>query len=193
MTDELSALLAELTCGDDARAEAAVSDLAGRGDVILPALKALLNSAEVDARWWSIRTLAQMSAPPSDWLIAALADSTGEVRQCALLALCLHPDADAIPALIRLLADPEPVSAELASSALTAIGSQAVPALIESLENDGAHKARLEAVRALSAIRDPRAILSLMAALEEDSLAMQFWAEAGLERLGLGMVYLKPE
>lgn len=192
MTDELSALLAELTCGDDARAEAAVSELAGRGILILPALKALLNSADVDARWWSIRTLAQMSSPPSDWLIAALADSTGEVRQCALLALCLHPDANAIPALIRLLADPEPVSAELASSALTAIGSQAVPALIESLE-EGAHKARLEAVRALSGIRDPRAIPSLMAALEEDSLSMQFWAEAGLERLGLGMVYLKPE
>ncbi|MFH1909091.1 MAG: HEAT repeat domain-containing protein [Chloroflexota bacterium] len=192
MTDELSALLAELTCGDDARAEAAVSELAGRGILILPALKALLNSAEVDARWWSIRTLAQMSSPPSDWLIASLADSTGEVRQCALLALCLHPDANAIPALIRLLADPEPVSAELASSALTAIGSQAVPALIESLE-EGAHKARLEAVRALSGIRDPRAIPTLMAALEEDSLSMQFWAEAGLERLGLGMVYLKPE
>lgn len=192
MTDELSALLAELTCGDDARAEAAVSELAGRGILILPALKALLNSAEVDARWWSIRTLAQMPSPPSDWLIAALADSTGEVRQCALLALCLHPDANAIPALIRLLADPEPVTAELASSALTAIGSQAVPALIESLE-EGAHKARLEAVRALSGIRDPRAIPTLMAALEEDSLSMQFWAEAGLERLGLGMVYLKPE
>ena len=192
MTDELPALLSELTCGDDARAEAAVSELAGRGILILPALKALLNSAEVDARWWSIRTLAQMSAPPSDWLIASLADSTGEVRQCALLALCLHPDANAIPALIRLLADPEPVSAELASSALTAIGSQAVPALIESLE-EGAHKARLEAVRALSGIRDPRAIPTLMAALEEDSLSMQFWAEAGLERLGLGMVYLKPE
>ena len=192
MTDELSALLSELTCGDDARAEAAVSELAGRGTLILPALKALLNSAEVDARWWSIRTLAQMASPPSDWLIAALADSTGEVRQCALLALCLHPDANAIPALIRLLADPEPVSAELASSALTAIGSQAVPALIESLE-EGAHKARLEAVRALSGIRDPRAIPTLMAALEKDSLYMQFWAEAGLERLGLGMVYLKPE
>lgn len=192
MTDELSALLSELTCGDDARAEAAVSELAGRGALILPALKALLNSAEVDARWWSIRTLAQMASPPSDWLIAALADSTGEVRQCALLALCLHPDVNAIPALIRLLADPEPVSAELASSALTAIGSQAVPALIESLE-EGAHKARLEAVRALSGIRDPRAIPTLMAALEEDSLSMQFWAEAGLERLGLGMVYLKPE
>jgi len=32
-----------------------------------------------------------------------------------------------------------------------------------------------------------------MAALEEDSISMQFWAEEGLERLGLGMVYLKPD
>ena len=33
----------------------------------------------------------------------------------------------------------------------------------------------------------------LMAALEDDSVMMQHWAEEGLERLGLNMVYLKPE
>ncbi len=192
MNVELRSLLAELICGDDTRAEAAVSKLAGLGPEILPSLKALLDSPEVEARWWAIRTLAQMSAPPADWLIAALDDSAGEVRQCAALALCHHPDENATPALIRLLADPEPVSAELASSALIEIGSQALPALIESLEQ-GPNKARLEAVRALAGIRDPRAIPALMAALEEDSLSMQFWAEEGLERLGLGMVYLKPE
>lgn len=192
MAEELRTLLAELTCGDDVRAEIAVSELAGRGAEILLSMKALLDSPEVDARWWAIRTLAQMADPPSDWLIVALADPASEVRQCATLALCHHPDGNAIPSLVRLLADPEPVSAELAANALTAIGGDALPALVEALEK-GPHKARVEAVRALAAIRDPRAIPSLMAALEEDSLSMQFWAEEGLERLGLGMVYLKPD
>jgi len=192
MAEELCTLLAELTCGDDLRAEAAVSGLAGRGAGILPSLRALIDSSEVDARWWAIRTLAQMAEPPTDWLIASLADPAAEVRQCAALALCHHPDGNAIPGLIRLLADPEPVSAELAADALTAIGSDALPALLEMLEN-GPHKARLEAVRALACLGDPRAVPSLMAALEEDSLSMQFWAEEGLERLGLGMVYLKPD
>jgi HEAT repeat protein len=80
----------------------------------------------------------------------------------------------------------------LAADALVAIGGDALPALVEALEK-GPHKARVEAVRALAAIRDLRAVPSLMAALEEDSLSMQFWAEEGLERLGLGMVYLKPD
>jgi hypothetical protein len=192
MAEELRNLLAELTCGDDVRAETAVSELAGRGTEILPSLKVLLDSPEVEARWWAIRTLAQMADPPSDWLIFALADPASEVRQCAALALCHHPDGNAIPGLIRLLVDPEPVSAELAADALTEIGSDAVPALVEALEK-GPHKARVEAVRALAAIGDPRAIPSLMAVLEEDSLSMQFWAEEGLERLGLGMVYLKSD
>jgi len=192
MAEELRTLLAELTCRDDVRAEAAVSELAGRGTEILPSLKALLDSPEVDERWWAVRTLAQMTEPPANWLIAVLSDPASEVRQCAALALCHHPDGNAIPGLIQLLADSEPVSAELAADALTAIGGDALPALVEALEK-GPHKARVEAVRALAAIRDPRAIPSLIAALEEDSLSMQFWAEEGLERLGLGMVYLKPD
>ena len=192
MAEELRTLLAELTCGEDMRAETAVSELAGGGAEILPFLKALLDSPEIDARWWAIRTLAQMADPPSDWLIAALADQATEVRQCAALALYHHPDVNAIPSLVRLLAEPEPVSAELAADALCAIGSEALPSLLEVLEN-GPYKARVEAVRALAVIRDPRAVPALVAALEEDSLSMQFWAEEGLERLGLGMVYLKPD
>jgi HEAT repeat protein len=114
-----------------------------------------LDSPEVDERWWAVRTLAQMTEPPADWLIAVLSDPASEVRQCAALALCHHPDGNAIPGLIQLLADPEPVSAELAADALTAIGGDALPALVEALEK-GPHKARVEAVRALAAIRDPR-------------------------------------
>lgn len=192
MAEELRTLLSELTCGDDLRAEAAVAELAKFGTEALPPLKTLLISPETDARWWGIRTLAQMDAPPTDWLQAALKDPSGEVRQCAALALVHHPDLNAISDLVGMLADPEPVCAELAADALCALRAQAVPPLLAVLEN-GPYKARLEALRALACIKDQRAIPALMAALEEDSVSMQFWAEDGLERLGLNMVYLKPE
>jgi len=32
----------------------------------------------------------------------------------------------------------------------------------------------------------------LMKALEEDSALMEFWAQEGLERLGVGMLFFKP-
>jgi len=48
-------------------------------------------------------------------------------------------------------------------------------------------------MRALAEITDHRAIPALMAALDDESVMVQHWAEEGLERLGLDMVYLKPE
>jgi len=45
----------------------------------------------------------------------------------------------------------------------------------------------------LAEIADHSAIPALMSALEDDSVMVQHWAEEGLERLGLDMVYLKPE
>jgi hypothetical protein len=32
----------------------------------------------------------------------------------------------------------------------------------------------------------------MMQVMEEDSALLQYWAKAGLDRLGLDMVYLKP-
>jgi HEAT repeat protein len=58
---------------------------------------------------------------------------------------------------------------------------------------DAPQRARINALRALAEIVDYSTIPTLMAALEEDSVMMQHWAEEGLERLGLNMVYLKPE
>jgi len=191
MADEYHNLLVELTCGDDARAEPAVAKLAELGVEILPSLKALLDSTEMDSRWWAIRTLAQMEKPPSAWLIVALSDPAAEVRQCAALAIYHHSSADAIPALIRMLAEPDPISTELAADALSALGSEAVPALLAALEG-GSHKTRLEVVRSLANIGDERAIPALMDAYEEDSLSMQYWAEKGFERLGLDTIYISP-
>ena len=189
---DIPTLLADLTSGDDTLAEASALELAALGGEALPALISLLDSAEVDHRWWAVRALAQCDHPPLEVLLRALDDASGEVRQCAALALASHPDPQAVTALIRALSDPDRMTANLAANALIAIGAEAVPGLIETVHNGG-QAARLEALRALAEIRDPRAIPTMMNVLDEDSILLQHWAETGLENLGLNMVYFKPE
>lgn len=84
------------------------------------------------------------------------------------------------------------MTARLACNALIAIGSEAVPSLIEILRNGVSH-ARLQAARALAKIGDPRAIPALMEVLQTDSAISTYWAEQGLDKLGLSMVYFKPQ
>jgi HEAT repeat protein len=79
----------------------------------------------------------------------------------------------------------------LAGDALVAIGSPAVPALLEVLQA-GVHPARLEAVRALARIGDERAIPALFTALDDSSALIEYWANEGLERMGVGMVFYRP-
>jgi hypothetical protein len=47
-------------------------------------------------------------------------------------------------------------------------------------------------LRTLAEIRDHRAIPVLMKSMNEESAVLQYWAQTGLERLGLDMVYIKP-
>jgi len=188
----LDSLLADLTSGDETRAEEAVPELVALGEQAFPALRAQLKSADADQRWWALRTLASAPQALTEWLLPFLGDSALEVRQAAALGLCSHPDETAIRPLVRALGDADSMVSSLACSALVAIGKAAVPSLIE-IPKDAPHMARINAMRALAEIADHSAIPALMAALEEDSVMMQHWAEEGLERLGLNMVYLKPE
>jgi HEAT repeat protein len=191
---ELETLLADLTSGDDVRAEAAAGRLPVLGDAALRHLLPLLRAESSDVRWWAVRALAGFEQVDGVimGLVSALEDESSEVRQCAALGLCHHPHPQAVPALIRALSDPDPMTAKLASNALVLLGEQATPELIEILKT-GTHSARLEAVRALAEIRDQRAIPALMEALQTDSALLQYWAEQGLDKLGLGMIYIKPE
>jgi HEAT repeat protein len=191
---ELDALCAELTCGDDARAEQAAQRLPAFGFAALSSLRELLKAQDEDARWWGVRALAgfgdQAEITPD--LLTALEDKSDDVRQAAAMAFCHHPDPQAVPALVRALADADPMTAKLASNALILIGTAATHDLLTVLVN-GIPSARLEAARALAEIKDPAAIPGLMKALETDSALMQYWAGIGLDKLGVGMLYLKPE
>ncbi len=190
----LQPLLAQLSSGNDYLAENAAAKLYAHGQPAFAALCQLRQSPDPDQRWWAVRALSQFPASSglNGELIAALEDDTVEVQQCAALAICHHPALQAVSSLIRLLSSSDSLLAGLASTALAKIGPEAVPALLEALKNEKA-SARLEAIRALAEIKDPRAIPALMKILDSDSALARYWAEQGLDNLGLGMVYLRPE
>ncbi len=199
----MESILQELFSGDDERAEAAIPRLAAEAD---PALQAVLverlNAPKAETRWWAARALAALPAgAPAEaaesrnvaaCLAIALHDPEASVRQCAALGLRSHPAPACIPALAAALADPDPLTARLAADALEAIGSPAVEALIAALQA-GPQPVKLRAIRALAAIQDLRAIPALFEALSGDSALMEYWAELGLGRLGVGAAFFLPE
>jgi HEAT repeat protein len=184
--------MAELTSGDDDRAEAAIPDLAARGEAAVEALRPLLSSPDADLRWWSVRALAEIPTQGvPGLLLKALGDDELAVRQCAALGLRKQPLERAVPALVEALSNPDYLLSNLAGDALIAIGSPAVPALIEVMQS-GVQAARLVAARALAMIGDHRAIPVLYEGLSEDSVMIEYWANEGLERMGVGMTFFKP-
>jgi HEAT repeat protein len=191
--DTLQALLADLTSGDEIRAEQAVPALLELGMDVIPALMELAHAPEPDSRWWALRTLAQSPHCQTEWLLPFLAtDPAPEVRQCAALGLMVNADESAVSPLVQALSDPDTMTATLAMNALIKLGKCSVPALIECVQNKSVQSARILALRALAEIRDHRAIPVMMQVMEEESVLLQHWAKEGLERLGLDMVYIKP-
>jgi hypothetical protein len=189
---DVDALVDELTCGDDRRAEACVQLLPGLGRAALEKILPLMAAPSSDTRWWATRALAAFDAPTARVaLCGALHDADASVRHCAALGLRLRPSADAIPDLLAALASSDRLLARLAADALAAVGADAIPALAEVCRA-GDPAARIEAARALAAVGDPQAVPALFAALDDPSSLVEYWAERGLERLGVGMVFVKP-
>ncbi len=186
-------LLDELSCGDDERAEAALSHLAAWGSEAVEPLQERLLNPEPEVRWWAVRGLAEVQDERvPDLLVRALADSDKGVRWCAGLALRGHPSEKATPTLVSMLSDDDALTRRLAGDALVAIGEPIVPLLIETMLK-GKQMARLEVVRALAKIGDERTIPVLVEALDESSALIEYWASEGLEKMGVGMVFYKPE
>jgi HEAT repeat protein len=196
---EMQGLLAELTSGDDTRAENSIPALTQLGLAVIPALLDLTHAADIDSRWWAVRALAASPHTRTEDLLPLLGDSAPEVRAATALALCNHPHESAVEALIKTLADEDSLTAGLAGNALAKIGSPSVPGLIELMNarvepgrNDAPAGIRILALRTLSEIRDQRSIPVMMKSLGDESALLQYWAQEGLERLGLNMVYIKP-
>ena len=193
-------MLADLTSGNEGAAEAAVAPLIEMGEKAVPALLDLTRSPDVDARWWALRVLASLPHARPESLVPFLEDPAPEVRQCAALGLAGKPDESAVEPLVRALSDGDSMVASLSANALVKIGSPAVPSLIEAVkrrpelgETNPSQSQRIHALRALAEIRDHRAIPVMMQVMQEDSALLQHWAQEGLERLGLDMVYIKPQ
>ncbi len=185
-------LLDDLSCGDDVRAEEALSKLGVWGPELVEPLRERLDNPEPEVRWWAVRALAEINDERvPGLLVKALADPDQGVSWCAGLALRNHPATEAIPSLLVHLSDADALTRRLAGDALVATGSPAVPALLDVLQA-GVHPARLEAIRALARIGDERAIPVLFAALDDSSALIEYWANEGLERMGVGMVFYRP-
>jgi HEAT repeat protein len=192
----LKRYLSALTSGDDSLAEWAATGIgllpAEQHAAAVSALDALLEDSAEDRRWWSLRALSEIpaeSVPPL--LIAALQDPSPEVRQCAALGLRMQRATQALPALLDALQDPDPLTALLAAEALVALGEPAVASLLALVANSP-QAVRLLAIRALAEIRDPQTIPALFAALDDESMLIEYWANEGLERMGVGMTFFKP-
>ncbi len=201
VAEEIRPLVDALARGDEEAAEKAAADLLQKGPASLKVLLPLLDSPDPDLRWWVLRALGEIPHPRAlTALLQALRAPEPEIRQCAALGLRHHAQtgldeaeaSQAVAALTPLLGEKDRLLASLARDALTALGEPAVPALLETLQN-GSPAARLEAMRALAAIGDQRAIPAMFAAITEDDTALlQHWAEEGLEKMGVGMMFFKP-
>ncbi|MBL8091583.1 MAG: HEAT repeat domain-containing protein [Anaerolineales bacterium] len=186
-------LLADLTSGDDARAEKAITPLVELGKVAIGPLLELTRSQNADIRWWAVRALAASPHVETVSLIPYLNDSSSSVRAAAALAIMNHPSEEAVGALIKTLYDEDSLTATLASNALVKIGASATAPLLTVMEEANTN-VRILAIRALSEIKDHRAIPIMMKCLnnENESAVIQYWAVQGLNKLGLDMVYINP-
>ncbi len=188
----LADLLRDLTGGNESLAETAAAEIAKLGPAAIPALSSYLNSPDPDQRWWALRALAQIPQTPAGCFMEKLSDPWVEVRQAAALALVMHPQEAAIAPLLEALKDEDRLVGTLAAKALAEIGKPAVPPILAALTADAQPAVRIHLMQVLAEIRDPRSIPVMMKAMEEDSALLNHWAEEGLERLGLDMVYIKP-
>jgi len=189
---ELSSIASDFASGSDLVADQTARKLAELGSHNLEVFQQLLDDQRPDVRWWAVRSLAEIKSPDVIPLfIRSLDDADIAVRQCAALALQQQPGNQAIPALIQQLNASDQLLRRLAGDALIAAGGDAVPALLEVMQ-DSPKKARIEAARALALIGDTRAIPELFKALDDESALLEHWAGEGLEKMGVGMVFFSP-
>jgi len=193
--ETLDQLLVDLTSGNEPQAEASAVQLVQFGELAFNLLSNLTSDPDPDTRWWAIRALSEFKEQDaSPIFLQALEDSNPEIQACAALSLQKNPNAQAIPKLIPLLGNSNQLLSRLAGGALISLGFEATQHLIHLIESPDAQTphSRLEAVRCLAEIQDPASIPTLFKIFQDGSSMMQYWAEEGLNRMGIGMVFFDP-
>jgi len=143
---DLAALVQELICGDDERAEQAALKIGLRGCEALAVLAPVLADPDPDRRWWAARTLGQVPCEEArQRLIDLLCDPNDDVRACAAFALGEARVESAVLPLGQVLTDSSVYVSAMAAEALARIGQASVPLLIDRLRNGAA----LERARAI--------------------------------------------
>src|SRR5512139_2909823 len=137
--EELRALVQDLICGDDDRAEQAALRIGLHGCEALAYLTPVLAEADPDRRWWAARALGQLPCEEArQQLIGLLGDPDDDVRACAAFALGEARVESAVLPLGQVLADTSVYVSAMAADALARIGTASVPLLIERLRNGAA-------------------------------------------------------
>ena len=190
---DLEAALADLRTGDDHRADNAVQILAALGEEAIPTILGELSADEPDRRCWAIATLAGIRSPAADEaLIRSLRDPDPEVRRCAVWGLHDRPNSTALPHLLSLLYANDRLLARQAGDTIQSYGILAVEPLSTAARSEH-HGARIEATRALARMNLAETVPILLELLDDASPHVQFWAEDGLQRNDVGMVFLPPQ
>ena len=190
--EDLHALLHALNITDDEQVEQVHALLINYGEAAIPVLNELLNSTDFEKRALAISALSHLHHPASQQaLFRGLSDPYPIVRYSALLGLRRLPNPKTIPTLVQFLCEEDPLPARLATDALIALGEDAIPALVETLERQRPH-GRIGAARALASIDHMDVIQPLLKALGDRSRLVDYWAREGLNQRGLGLVFFSP-
>jgi hypothetical protein len=116
-------------------------------------------------------------------LIQALNDQVPSVRLQAVKALGRVGNPEAVPALLNTLRGADEQLGSQIFSALVRLGRAAVPALLEA-SNSNSTWMRWQAIRALGAIRDRRALPALVDALSDADHSVAWMGAKGLTQFG---------
>ena len=116
-------------------------------------------------------------------LIQALNDQVPSVRMQAVKALGRVGDPSAVPVLLNALRGADEQLGSQIFSALVRLGRAAVPALIDASKSHSTWM-RWQAIRALGAIRDRRALPVLVGALSDSDHSVAWMGAKGLTQFG---------
>jgi HEAT repeat protein len=162
--DTVTPLVRALTAASDLSARRAYRDaLVALDHVGVPLLEDMIG----DERWFVVRNMVGIlgeirSADAIDHFTRTIRHGDARVRRETILALTKVGGEEAVPLLVRGLADAEP---GLRSTAALGLGltksSAAVAPLLAQLKNETEGDALVEIVRALGRVRDPRAVPAL--------------------------------